>query len=454
MTTIFSRKRTSSLALAIALATGSAVVATAVFPAEASAQRKRDEKPRKAQYSDEFREAYIPLDEAMKDESTDIASMTGQFEALLGVLESPDEKLGGGQLVFNAGVRANSQDLQLKGMQSMLDSGIVPAEQLGRYNFIGYQLAVAKNDLTLARTFLERAIDANFSTETISQSDLEIAMAETYFSAGDYSAGIDYINRAIDERKAEGLPVEESWYRRGVTVAYENEAQPEVYDMLALWLADYPSPKNWQDAVNIARNLNQFQDAQMLDLFRLSRAVGALSEAADYDYYVEAADPRRLPLEVRDVINEGKAAGHVTSQNLFLEEALQTAESRVAQDRADLPALESDASAASASLNTVVAAASTFLSYGEYDKAVKFYERALQMPGGERNELLHRLGIAQIGLGNYDGARETLSQVSGPRVPIAKLWMTYADQLAGTTSEVAVDAATTAAPAVPEMAGN
>lgn len=431
MMTIFSRKSVSSLALAVAMATGAAVVTTAVIPADANAQRNRDSDDESAapQYSEEFREAYLPLEEAMKDEATDIAGMTGQFEAMLSVLQSPAEKLAGGSLAFNAGVRAEARELQYKGMQSMLESGQLPAENIGRYNFIAYQLGSALGELEAARTYLQASIDAGFSTESISRADLEIAMAETYFTENRIAEGLDFLTQAIEQRKASGQTVDEGWYRRGVTMAYNNQVTPQVYDILSMWLTDYPGETNWLDAINIARNLNSFEDAEVLDLFRLSRATGALSDPSDYDYYVDAADARRLPKEVRDVINEGKAAGHITSENLFLEEALGTAQSRVKQDRADLPSLERDANAADASLSTVVAAGATFLSYGDYAKAVNFYERALEMPGVEKEQVLNRLGIAHIGLRDFDAAREALSQVSGTRAPIAQLWTAYADQV-------------------------
>jgi hypothetical protein len=53
------------------------------------------------------------------------------------------------------------------------------------------------------------------------------------------------------------------------------------------------------------------------------------------------------------------------------------------------------------------------------------------MPGANTNEELTRLGIAQIGLGNYDAARTTLAKVTGTRMPIAKLWVAYADEKQG-----------------------
>ena len=444
MTTLKSRKRVSSLALAIALATGSAVTITAVMPTDAYAQRARErdrDRERNQQqqesdgggYTDAFRAAYVPLDEAMKVEGGDLTQMRAQFDALAAVLTTPDEKLAGGGLIYNAGARLRDPNLQRKGMEAMLSSGKVPAEAAGQYNFIAYQLANQAGDFAKARTYLQGAIDNNFTTDTINASALQIAMAENYFAASEFAAGYNFLANAISTRKAQGQPVDEQWYRRGVTVAYENQAVPQVYDFAILWISDYPSAANWRDAINIARNLNTFDNQEILDLLRLSRRVNALTEASDYDYYVEAADARRLPREVKDVIDEGMAAGIVSSGNLFITESLEVANSRIAADRADLPALERDANASNAALRTIVAAGSAFLSYDEYAKAAGFYQRALGMPGVDTNEALTRLGIAQIGMGEFDAARETLGQVTGNRLPIAKLWIAYANELAAKT---------------------
>ena len=155
--------------------------------------------------------------------------------------------------------------------------------------------------------------------------------------------------------------------------------------------------------------------------------VGALQEESDYEYYVEAADPRRLPQEVADVIAEGQAADVVSEGNLFLIEALENATGRIAADRADLPELDRDASAADAGIRTVVAAGDTFLNYGDYAKAASFYERALTMEGVDADKELTRLAIAQVGAGNYDAARDAMSKVSGNRTSIARLWLAYID---------------------------
>ncbi|MGB3710529.1 MAG: hypothetical protein WA985_02455 [Erythrobacter sp.] len=458
MKTVLSRKRSSSLALAIALATGTATVTTAVFPAEASAQRNRD-RDRDAEevdgggYGDAFREVYVPLDEAMKAEGADVAALRPQIDALIPLLNTGDEKLAGGNLVYNAGVRLQDNALRLRGMELMLESGIVPAANLGQYNFVAYQLSAAQDDYARARPYLQAAIDNNFTTEGVSAADLQISMAESYFGEERYQEGFNYLREAIEARKAAGQPVDEVWYRRGFVTAYNNEVTPDVYDFAAMWVEDYPTQTNWSDAINATRNINQFQNAEMLDLFRLSRRVDALQNASEYDYYVEAADARRLPGEVKAVIEEGIEAGVVQETNSFIAESLETANSRVGDDRADLPSLEQEAMSAGADLRTVTAAASAFLSYDRYDTAATLYEKALDMPGADRNEVLTRLGISQAGAGNYDAALSTFDQVTGTRMPIARLWSAYARQMLG-GGVMGAAAGVEAASAAPEMAGS
>jgi len=438
MTTITLRKQASNLVLAIALATGAAVVSGALFPAEAQAQRKKKEKKEedesKPQYSKEFIEAYQPVNQALNAEGADASALIPQVRSVIPLANSPDEKLAGGGLVYNAGIKAGDRAVQLEGMGIMLASGKVPAENVGQYNFIAYQLATAQNEFAKARPYLQAAIDANFSTAEIGPEDLQIAMAESYFSNAEYAAGLDYLNQAIDSRRAQGLDVNERWYRRGITVAYQNEIVPQVYDVAIKWVDEFPSASNWRDAINLARNLNDYDGGEMLDLLRLSRRLDALTEKNDYIFYIETADARRLPKEVKDLIEEGFASGVIGRDDTYVAEAFSTASGRIAGDRADLPALERDASAGDAGLRTVVAAGNAFLSYGEYAKAAGFFEKALGMPGADVNEALTRLGIAQIGTGNYAAATETFAKVSGERMPIAKLWAAYADAQSSATS--------------------
>lgn len=413
--------------MAVALACGTALVGSLGFADVAQAQRKKEKKEEaKASYSKEFVAAYQPIEAALNAPGADAAALKPQVLALVPLAVSPDERQATGGLVYNTGLNSGDQVLQLQGIEMLLTSGKTLPDQLGRFNFTAYQLANSIKDYSKARQYLQAAIDNNFTTDRISSADLEITMAEIYFAEEQYSSGIDYLSKAIDARKVKGEVVDAAWYRRGITVAYSNEVVPQVYNLVVEWVNDYPSPENWRDAVNLTRNLNDFEASEALDLLRLARQVGTLKDKQDYIIYVEAADARRLPKEVKDVIEQGYSTGAVSRDDIYLAESLTTANGRIASDRADLPALEKDAIAPSAQLRTVTAAGSAFLSYGEYAKAANFFEKSLSMPGVDRNESLTRLGIAQVGMGDHAAALSTFEQVEGKRAPIAKLWAAYA----------------------------
>lgn len=425
-------KPASHLALAIALATGTAVSMVAVAePAYAQKKKKKDKKEEaKPEYSKEFIEVYQPLQAIMAEEGGDLSGADALIPGVLAMAKSNDEKYVTGNLVYNLGVRGSNQARQLEGMKLMLGSGKVPADQVGRFNFIAYQLTSSAGDYPASRSFLQKAIDANFTTQNVTASSMRIALSESYFSEGNNQAGLANLQEAIAERKAAGQPVEEQWYRRGLSVAYNNEIYPDVYDFAVAWIGDYPSQSHWRDAINITRNLGTFNQGEMLDLMRLGYRLDTFVDKQAYIEYVDSADARRLPKEVETVIQNGYATGRVSRDDIFLADALATAKGRIASDRADLPALERDARGASAGLRTVVAAGDAFLSYSEPEKAAEFYTKSLTMPGVDTQQVLTRLGIAQADMGDYAAAYETFGKIEGNRKPIAQFWAAYAAEKA------------------------
>lgn len=442
MTNFASPRRQSArlarqLALALALASGTALLTAPGF-ADAAHAQKRDKKKKgdkeeapQAAYSKEFIAAYQPIDTALKTEGSDLSAVKAQLAAALPLAISPDERQALGGMFFNAGLKSKDTDLQLQGVEMMIASGKVDPAEIGKFNLMAFQIAASVNSYDKARSYLQRAIDMNYSTDTITTSDLQMNMAEQYFSENRNVEGLQYLSDAIAERKTQGLPVDTKWYRRGVSVAYTNEIVPQVYDFVTAWVIDNPEPENWRDAVNLTRNLNEFEPAVLLDLLRLGKRVNTLKDKMDYIFYIEAADARRLPKEVKDVIEAAQADGAIPKgSDSYVEDQLKIATGRIAGDRAELPALEKDASAAGASYRTVVAAGDAFLSYGEYAKAARFYEKSLSLAGVDRNLALTRLGIAQIAMGSPVAARESLAKVEGERSPVAKLWSAYAAQQA------------------------
>ncbi|MDP2130601.1 MAG: hypothetical protein Q8J79_07010 [Erythrobacter sp.] len=421
-------------ALALALASGTALLAVPGFTDAAYAQRakkadKKNEAPKSA-YSKEFVASYQPLDEALKAPDANFDELKPQMLAMVPLAVSPEEQLALGGMILNGAILGKDLPMQMQGVEMMLTSGnIQPAEQ-GRFNLAAFQIASNLNQHEKARSYLQRAIDLNYTSENVSVADLQMNLAETYFSEDRYAEGLAYLSSAIAQRKEKALPVDERWYKRGVAIAYTNEVVPQVYDFVSEWVGDYPTAENWRDGVNLTRNLNDFDPQVLLDLLRLGRKVGTLTEKNDYIYYIEAADSRRLPLEVKELIDTAYSSGIIPKgSDTFVDEQYRIASGRIAADRADLPALERDASAASAQMRTVLAAGDAFLNYGEYAKAVRFYEKSLSLPGVDRNLALTRLSIAQIAMGDAAAASQNLAKVEGVRIPVARLWGSYAAQL-------------------------
>lgn len=423
MTSLTLRKRVSAMALGIALATGSAVtIGMFGFAEPAHAQRG------KSPYSKEFSAKYNPLVAAAEAEGADINALKPQIAELRALAKAPAEILAVGQLYYNAAIRSNDPAMQLTGMELMLASGQVPPETTPRYNYIAYQLANQSRDFAKARTYLQKAGELNYTSETVNATAIQLLMAELYFSDSMFREGMATLKGAIDGAKSRGEAIDERWYRRGVGLGVTNKVVPEVYTFAAEWVSAFPTEVNWRDSVNLVRNLNRFQSPEILDLMRLSAKVGTLDNVDDVKYYVAAADARRLPLEVKNVIERTFAAMPEARDDIELTDPLQTANDRLATDRADLPELEAEALASVDEPTLVISAGDTFYSYGDYAKAERLYTKALTMPGAEIEVARTRLGMAQIGQGKYAEARATLAQVEGVRLGIATMWSAYAAQ--------------------------
>jgi tetratricopeptide (TPR) repeat protein len=417
------------LALAVALASGTAVLAVPGFTDAAYAQKKKkkgEDAAPKGEFTKPFVDAYNPVNTALASPGADIAALKPQMIALVPLATTGDEKMSLGVMMYNAGITGKDSPLQVQGLDLMLASGKATPEETAKYNFVGYQITNSIKQYDRARAYFETAVSLGYPAP---KDELEINNAQLYFDEGKPVDGLKALANAISIRKAAGGAVPESWYRQGVSTAYNNKVLPQVYEFVQGWVGDYPKPENWRDAVNLTRNLTEFDPPVMLDLLRLGRKVGTLRDLNDFIVYVETADPRRLPLEVREVIELAYSSGEVSpGEDSYLDDQLRLAKGLIADDRTGLPSLERDAKAPTAQLRTVMAAGDAFLSYGEHAKAAGFYEKALSMAGVDRNLALTRLGIAQIGAGNIGAARETLAKVEGVRAPIAMLWSAYAAQ--------------------------
>ena len=410
--------KSSRFAIAAAMMTVGTLGATAIAtPTYAQKEPK---------FSKEFVAAFQEIDEAMKAENPDYSALRPQVEAASDAVKTDDDRFVYGSTLYNIGGKLSDVALQRAGMDMMLASGKVPEESVPQYTYVSGQLAFNTEDWPAARQRFEQAIELGYQPD-----EARALIARTYTLEGNFTAALGAVNDQIDEAIAAGGKPDETLLKRGLTTAYNNELYEDAANYSLLLVKYYPGPLMWGDAIAIQRNVGQWSDAEMLDLLRLARATGAMRDARDYADYIDAANYRRLPSEVAAVVQEGVSSGKLQPSDAFVAEAQSEATSRTAGLKADLGSLERDAKASGASASLAVAAGDAYLNFDNGAKAAELYELALTRPDVDRALALTRLGIAQVKMGDYVAAQETLSKVEGKRAPIAKLWVAYAEQQAG-----------------------
>jgi hypothetical protein len=235
------------------------------------------------------------------------------------------------------------------------------------------------------------------------------------------------LQKSIAEQSVGGQKAPEDLYKRALSAAYKAQL-PAAVDISRQWVAAYPSPSNWSDAIRIYRNLHQVDDAATLDLLRLARAAGALKGEADYDRYAYAALMKGYPGEAKTVLEEGVKAGTVDLNKTPFKEEMAQAKAKSAGEEASLEAA-AKAALAGGTAKAALATGDLHYTYGQYVKAAEIYRAALKKPGADTTLLNLHLGMALARAGDKAGATAALNAVTGPRAEIAKYWLAYVSTL-------------------------
>ncbi len=403
------RRLASTLAMAAALAGGS-IVASAGLAVPAAAQ----------EYSRAFVALYSPVAEAVNAPEANVAAISAQFPAIIAAAVSPDEKFATGNLILIAGNKASNPAWQRQGLELQLASGLVPPEQVGQFNWFVGSLAYNAGDYDASRAALQRAAQAGFA-----DGDVNGLIAETYYQSDQTAEGLAYVMAVVESTTAAGQPVPQQWLLRGLQAAYGDNLIEQALDFSLLLVTHHASQENWLRALQVTNAVAEIDDQARLDVLRLMRLTDTLTDGNEYIAYIEAADPRIMSNELDDVLSEGVAAGRLSADDTYYQEVKYIIDARKAADRADAPALVADARA-SATGRDALAAGDVLLSLDDFAGAAEMYAMAVTKGGVDTAAALTRQGIAQVRSGDYAGAQATLSQVTGPRAIVAKLWAAYA----------------------------
>lgn len=427
-------------AAAAALAMGVSLAAVVAVPQAVA----KDKEAPKVTNSAEFSKAAGPFQTKFNDLQGKKGKMPeADFKAAAAALapdlvtmeasvKSPLDRLIWGDWQRQVGGWTGDNALMGKGLQAMLDSGQLQPNLVSAVSAMLGQMDYLAKDYAGAIKVLGPLMNDPKIDDAVPQ-----MLAESYNESGNPKGGLDALKQAIAARKAANAPIPEEWYTRGNRIAYGAKLSAESSEWALLLVAAYPSPLNWLGATQLVRNsTTNFTSAEELDISRLMDKSGALTlepkfVEREYVAYLQAIDARRFPGEAVHIAEQGIASGALKADDTFVKDALAQARPRVAADKASLPGLAKEA-AASPLGKVSLAAADTFLSYGDAAKADEFYTAALAKGGidADKDRALTRLGIAQIDEGKYADAKATLAKVGGSRAAIAQLWAIYADQKA------------------------
>jgi hypothetical protein len=414
--------------MALALA-GAAAIGIAGTAAPAYAKDKGKDKAEeqsaagKPQYTKAFVDAYKPLEDAFNGAKDAAAAEAARplVAPVLAAIANDDDKYAAGSLVLQLGLKLSDKELQEKGLTLQLESGKVPQDRQAVFNYYVGGFEWDKQNYAAAQPYLTKAYDLGYR-----ENDVEWLVAESYFQQKQNAQGLAQLKRMEQAREAAGSALSEKALRSGLKAAYDSKDTAQIADLAALVAAHYPSPDTWNTMLAVVRDSYTLQADEVLDLFRLMRLTKSLKTKQDYVYYVDAADPRRLPNEVAPVLQEGISKGLLDTKDAYVSENLQVAQSHAADDRASADQIAKEAQSAANGVSAR-AAGDNYLAIGEPQKAEAMYKLAGQKGGVEADRLAMRTGIAQTYAGELADARQSFQQVTGARAPVARMWLAYLD---------------------------
>ncbi len=399
----------STAALSLALAASAGLI----VPAAALAQKK-DAKAAavapKLQATQNFFKGAKPVQDLLA--AKDFAGALAAMPALEPLATTPDDHYFLGNFWLNIGIGQKDYAMQLKGLDMMLGSGKVPAEDLVKMQLAAGSLAANLKNMDAARGHYAAAIQAGADA-----GETEALIAETYFGAAyaqlegnGFSAagkelalqGLPHLKKAIDALAAKGTPPPLNWYERGLQTAVVAQS-PDAFDWAKMTLAQTDKIADWRVGLRLVQEgTRDMPRAANIDLLRLMFDAKAMQNDYSYSEFIDALWRSGQPGEVKTVIDAGTASGEIKA-NRFAD-FYKLATDSIPKDKGGLGA-SATAAAAAANGRAASRAADAYLGYGDNAMAIELYRLALQKGGADNDEVNTRLGIALSRTGDTAGAR-------------------------------------------------
>lgn len=349
----------------------------------------------------------------------DSASIPGKVAAAQAVATTKEDRYLIAQLQLKAAVASNDNEAAAAAMDVIAATGLIDSAKLSDiFTSLGSSFYNEKK-YDRAATEYEHAIAlAPANTEPLT------LLAEARFAHGRAADGAIALSKVLQMELAAGVKPDEKLYRRAVSMAYQAEL-PSAVQLSRDWLNAYPSASSWKNAIAIYRNTSDPSAAGLVDLLRLLRTTGSLSDPLDYKLYAKFVTDQNNFGEAQSLIDQGVAAKLVDPASPDFQDVMATLKAKPVPTQADLFAAAKSAPAGS----TLIGIGDRMYGIGQYAQAAEIYRQALARGADKDLANLH-LGMALARAGDKAGATAALNAAGGVQAGIARYWLIYVQKMA------------------------
>lgn len=287
------------------------------------------------------------------------------------------------------GNRRGDDGMRAGALDVLIASPLTQPERLAGHLAVRGQIAYRAGDFDLAGKLWERLAELRPVAP-----DALANLAQVRLAQKDAPAAMDMLTRAIAARAALGQPVAESWYRQRLSIAQQCQLVEPGVDAARALVGAYPTPENWRIALVVYRQLIAAEGSLEIDLFRLTRHVGALTQATEYQLMAQLLNQAGEPREAKAVLGEGVQRGLLDAATSPTREIVAEVDRTIAKARAGTARAEVP-DAAGAQVRLGIAR----LNAGQRGEAEAAFRAAADDPAGGRYADLGFFWLAWLGRG-------------------------------------------------------
>jgi len=314
-----------------------------------------------------------------------------------------------------------------KAWEAELDDGFTTAtdqnQRIRALSVLYYQL----KNYDKAIEFGQRALKGGFGDAETSK-----LIGQAYYLKGDWKDTLKFEEGLVDASiKAGSNPSNESLQLvLSACVKLEDTVcQTKTLEKLVTY---YPKPEYWQNLLFSLMKETANSDSNTLQAYRLMSEVDVLKSADDFIEMAQLAMDAGSPGEAQKALQRG------FDKNVFADQRnkdkaqrlLEKAKTKAANDQPTLDKISKEADAAPTGTKNA-AMGLAYLGYGQYDKAVDQYAKAVTK-GGLKSpaETQLMLGIANLKAGHKEEAVKAFKAVKGDPIleRLDSLWILRARQ--------------------------